>query len=99
MIMNKNIFNGHIIIEEDIMNILQKICLIFTLIGAVNWGLVGIFEFNLVAAIFGDGVAARVVYAIVGICAVINIMLLFMDFDHSEHHEHHHHHDRNLRVD
>lgn len=81
------------------MNILQKICLIFTLIGALNWGLIGIFDFNLVSAIFGDSVLSRVIYAIVGICAVVNIMLLFMDFDHSEHHEHHHHHDRNLRVD
>lgn len=81
------------------MNILQKVCLIFTLIGALNWGLVGIFEFNLVSAIFGETVLTRVVYAIVGICAVVNIMLLFVDFDHFEHHEHHHHHDRNLRVD
>ena len=49
------------------MNILQKVCLVFTLIGAINWGLVGIFEFNLVAAIFGDmTVAARIVYALVG---------------------------------
>ena len=81
------------------MNILQKVCLIFTLIGALNWGLVGIFEFNLVSAIFGETVLTRVVYAIVGICAVVNIMLLFVYFDHFEHHEHHHHHDRNLRVD
>ena len=96
--MNKNKFSGHIIIEEDIMNILQKVCLIFTLIGALNWGLVGIFEFNLVTAIFGDGVASRVVYSIVGICALVNIMLLFMNFtDHYEHHEHHH--NKNLRVD
>lgn len=87
--------------EEDIMNILQKVCLVFTLIGALNWGLVGIFEFNLVTAIFGDGsVASRIVYAIVGICAVVNIMLLFMDIgDHFEHHEHHHDHHKNLRVD
>ena len=81
------------------MNILQKVWLIFTLIGALNWGLVGIFQFNLVSAIFGETVLTRVVYAIVGICAVVNIMLLFVDFDHFEHHEHHHHHDRNLRVD
>ena len=87
--------------EEDIMNILQKVCLVFTLIGALNCGLVGIFEFNLVTAIFGDGsVASRIVYAFVGICAVVNIMLLFMDIgDHFEHHEHHHDHHKNLRVD
>ena len=40
------------------------------------------------------------VYAIVGICAVVNIMLLFMDLgDHYEHHSHHHDHHKNLRVD
>ena len=99
--MYKKFFYGYISNEEDIMNILQKICLIFTLIGALNWGLVGIFEFNLVTAIFGDGsVGARIVYAIVGICAVVNIMLLFMDLgDHYEHHSHHHDHHKNLRVD
>jgi len=96
--MNKKYFSTHIINEEEIMNILQKVCLIFTLVGALNWGLVGIFEFNLVTAIFGDGsVISRIVYALVGICAVINIMLLFMDL--GDHYEHHHDHHQNLRVD
>ncbi len=67
------------------MNIIQKSALILTLIGAINWGLIGIFEFNLVAAIFGDmTVAARIVYALVGIAAIINIMLLFIDLDKHE---------------
>ena len=35
------------------MNIIQKIALTFTIIGAINWGLVGIFDFNLVDYIFG----------------------------------------------
>ena len=82
------------------MNILQKVCLVFTLIGAINWGLVGIFEFNLVAAIFGDmTVAARIVNALVGSCGLVNIMLLFFEFnDHYEHHETHHH-NKDLRVE
>lgn len=67
------------------MNIIQKSALILTLIGAINWGLIGIFDFNLVAAIFGDmTVAARIVYALVGIAAIINIMLLFIDLDRRE---------------
>ena len=79
------------------MNILQKVCLVFTLIGALNWGLIGIFEFNLVTAIFGDGsIASRIVYSVVGVAALVNIMLLFMDLD--DHYEQHHHH-KNLRVD
>ncbi len=61
------------------MNILQKIALVFTLIGAINWGLVGLFNFNLVTAIFGtDSVMTRIVYVIVAICAIINILLFFM---------------------
>ena len=48
------------------MNIIQKSALVLTLIGALNWGLIGIFDFNLVAAIFGDmTVAARIIYSLV----------------------------------
>lgn len=67
------------------MNIIQKSALVLTLIGALNWGLIGIFDFNLVAAIFGDmTVAARIIYSLVGIAAIINIMLLFIDLDKRE---------------
>ncbi len=63
------------------MQILQKIALVFTIIGAINWGLIGIFDFNLVASIFGDGSAlSRIIYAIVGICGLINIGLLFTEY-------------------
>ena len=60
---------------------LQKIALIFTIIGALNWGLIGIFDFNLVEAIFGEmNVIERIIYAIVGICGAINIGIFFMNF-------------------
>ena len=36
------------------MNMIQKIALVFTIIGAINWGLIGLFNFNLVEAVFGD---------------------------------------------
>lgn len=63
------------------MQILQKVALIFTIIGAINWGLIGIFDFDLVATIFGDGSAfSRVIYTIVGICGLINIGLLFTEY-------------------
>ncbi len=63
------------------MQTLQKIALVFTIIGAINWGLIGIFDFNLVASIFGDGSAlSRIIYAIVGICGLINIGLLFTEY-------------------
>ncbi|MGN0993072.1 MAG: DUF378 domain-containing protein [Bacilli bacterium] len=59
------------------METLQKVALVFTIIGAIVWGLIGLFDFNLVEVIFGDGSAlSRVVYTIVGICGLINIGLL-----------------------
>lgn len=63
------------------MQTLQKIALVFTIIGALNWGLIGIFDFNLVDAIFGDGsLLSRLVYTIVGIAGLINIGLLFTEY-------------------
>lgn len=62
------------------MRTLQKICLLLTIIGAIVWGLIGIFDFNLVATIFGDGsTLSRVIYTLVGIAGLINIYLLFDD--------------------
>ena len=76
--MNKNFLYGHIIIEEDIMNILQKVCLVFTLIGALNWGLVGIFQFDLVAWLFGGtgSLFSRLVYTVVGLAGLWSISFL-----------------------
>ena len=63
------------------MQTLQKICLLLTIIGAIVWGLIGIFDFNLVATIFGDGtMLSRIIYSLVGIAGLINIYLLFYDF-------------------
>lgn len=57
------------------LNILELITLILVLVGALNWGLVGIFGFDLVATIFGDmSVLSRIVYALVGISAVVFAM-------------------------
>lgn len=60
------------------METLQKICLVFTIFGAIVWGLIGLFDFNLVAYLFGDGsMLSRIVYTVVGITGLINIGLLF----------------------
>ena len=64
------------------MNILQKTALIFTLVGAINWGLIGLFSLDLVAFLFGEmTLLTRIVYTLVGICGIINIVLLFVDLD------------------
>ena len=48
------------------MKTLQKICLVFTIIGAVNWGLIGLFDFNLVTALFKSiSVLEKIIYIIV----------------------------------
>ena len=60
------------------MRTLQSIALTLTIIGAINWGLIGLFDFNLVALIFGgvDILFTKIIYIIVGICGIINIKLL-----------------------
>lgn len=58
--------------------IFQKILLIFTIIGGINWGLIGFFDFNLVEFITSNNsMISHVIYSIVGICALINIYMLF----------------------
>ena len=53
------------------LNALEWIALILVIVGGLNWGLVGIFKFDLVAAIFGQmSVLARVIYTLVGLSAV-----------------------------
>jgi uncharacterized membrane protein YuzA (DUF378 family) len=55
------------------MTTVHWISLILVIIGAINWGLVGLFQFDLVAAIFGGEAAplARVLYTLVGIAGVV----------------------------
>lgn len=58
------------------MKILNCVCLTITIIGAINWGLIGFFDFNLVSAIFGDATAfSRVIYALVGLSGLYLISM------------------------
>ncbi len=60
------------------METIQKICLVLTIIGAINWGLIGLLDFNLVATLFGDGsIFEKIIYILVGIAGIINIGILF----------------------
>jgi uncharacterized membrane protein YuzA (DUF378 family) len=53
------------------MKIINGIALILLVVGGLNWGLVGIFNFDLVAAIFGVmSLISRVIYALVGVSAI-----------------------------
>ena len=81
--MYKDISNGYTLIRRmKIINILQKISLVLTIIGAINCGLIGLFNFNLVYSLFGvDSFLSMLIYILVGIAGIINIMLLFTDLD------------------
>ena len=61
------------------MSALTRIALALVIIGALNWGLIGLFQFDLVATLFGgqDSFLSRVVYGLVGIGGLICIGLLF----------------------
>lgn len=65
------------------MRILDKIALALVVIGGINWGLIGIFRFDLVAWIFGGQAAilSRIIYTLVGIAALRCITLIFRDSD------------------
>ena len=59
------------------MKIIDKIALVLVIIGAINWGLIGIFNFNLVSTIFGDmTIISRIIYTLVGISGLWAIKLL-----------------------
>lgn len=61
------------------MKILNNIALILSIIGGINWGLIGLFRFDLVAWTCGgqDSVLARIIYSIIGLAAIWCISLLF----------------------
>ena len=61
------------------MSIIQKVLLIVTIIGGINWLLIGIFDFNLVTFLFmQNALASRILYVVIGLCALVTIGLLFM---------------------
>ena len=66
--------------KESIMRALKIISYIIVIIGALNWGLVGLFNIDLVALIFGEmTILARIVYILVGISAIISVITSYRD--------------------
>ena len=59
------------------METLQNICLVITIRGAIVWGIIGSFDYNIVEALFGDTIIPRIIYSLVGITGLINIGILF----------------------
>ncbi|MDR5658053.1 DUF378 domain-containing protein [Serpentinicella sp. ANB-PHB4] len=60
---------------------MDRLALVLVIIGALNWGLIGLFQFDLVASIFGgqSALLSRVVYTLVGISGAYCISLLFRE--------------------
>lgn len=60
---------------------LDKIALLLLIVGGLNWGLVGIFQFDLVAFLFGGSAAiiSRIVYVVIALCAIWCVSLFFKD--------------------
>ena len=60
---------------------LDRIALLLTIIGALNWGTIGLFQFDMVAFLFGgqDNIIARIIYSLVALGGVWCISLLFRD--------------------
>lgn len=59
------------------INAMDYVAMVLVIVGGLNWGLVGVFKYNLVDSIFGEGSAlARIVYALVGLSAVYMVYTL-----------------------
>jgi uncharacterized protein len=62
------------VISMAVRNPVDLIALILVIVGGLNWGLVGLLDFNLVAALFGEGSAlSRIIYILVGLAALYTI--------------------------
>ena len=59
-------------------NALDWIVFVLVIIGGLNWGLIGFFDFNLVAEIFGEGeFVSRIIYAVVGVASLYLLIIAF----------------------
>ncbi|MFS0558478.1 DUF378 domain-containing protein [Brevibacillus sp. 179-C9.3 HS] len=60
---------------------MDRLAIIFVIIGALNWGLIGLFQFDLVATLFGgaESIVSRIVYTLIGLLGVYAIKFLFTD--------------------
>lgn len=59
------------------MELIKKIALILTIVGALNWGLIGLFNINLVTTLIKSSLINNVLYIIIGIAAIVSIAYFF----------------------
>lgn len=67
------------ITEKGETKTMDTLALILVIIGALNWGMIGLFQFDLVASIFGgmSGIISRIIYTLVGLAGIWGISMLF----------------------
>lgn len=67
--------------------LLDKIALLLTIVGGINWGLIGLFRFDLVAWIFGGqgAIISRIIYTVIALASIWCISLLFRNTDEERH--------------
>ena len=58
------------------MKTIEWVAIVLLIVGGLNWGLVGIFNFNLVETLFGAGLFTKIIYGLVGLGAVFSIFSL-----------------------
>ncbi|HKZ16736.1 MAG TPA: DUF378 domain-containing protein [Geobacteraceae bacterium] len=68
------------------MKVLEGIGAILLLVGGLNWGLIGFFDFNLIAAIFGEGsIISNLIYGLVGLSALFEVLDFVFGFKSMQH--------------
>jgi uncharacterized protein len=55
---------------ENRLSVVDMVALVLVLVGGLNWGVVGVFDMNIVEELFGDGTITMVIYALVGLSAL-----------------------------
>ncbi len=62
----------------------DRICLLLVILGSLNWGSIGLFQFDIIAWMFGgmDSIVSRILYTVVALAGVWCISLLFRDREH-----------------
>jgi uncharacterized membrane protein YuzA (DUF378 family) len=68
-------------IRRNNMSTISKLALLLVIVGALNWLLVGLFQYDLVASIFGgsNSMLSRIIYTLVGIAGIYSMTFLFQD--------------------
>lgn len=83
-----DVYTGFVFTNEGGVNmsVVYRIALVLVIIGAINWGFIGFFGFDLVAYLFGGqtAVLSRWIYAFIGLAGLISLPILVMRFDGDE---------------